>query len=696
MSKYISSIIVALLCSITFTIYIPLVSYQNNINEFSFTGSALIMSLVPYFFGIFICVMPLLLLSNKFFAKHTLHIAKRVAGDVSLFHVIVTAIVFCTWLEGSLLSYNLPKLTGEANLFPSASPRFALDSIIWLSILLLSILFRGRILPKLLPIVLSLSLLLVLGIADSTMNSATRTIPTITRSQVLDRASFSSDSNVLVMVLDATSTALIKDYLELYPERKNDFAGFLVFQNNMETTTNTQWALPSILKGNIYTGGPVLQYQQSAFDADISMAAIFAREGYNTYASSILPMFNNIKQNEQSSDWRATSSLSMTSQLYGQLYIRFSPYMFKNAIANNVGYQTAVNKKDMLPDGNLSTLKNPSTSGDELTYETLMHAITVKNSTKPTFHFHHVNGSHKPYTTDRAGNELPQTERYSIKGLQEQSIWTFNNVVNLLQCMKENGIYDSATIVFLGDHDDRMTTNKNRSNIEYSKQPVLMIKPAKQAGEPVFALAPTSNMYLAGILPKLHLKNEPLDKLTRNLPATRSIFFPNESVTIVYKGEDIRKLSPIEKRPVIQEFAPSTLKPDIEYSLSMLGSNPLIAYPLSYENADFANGWGLKFVAPNGSVHFSVQDKKAYNIIINVETSFEGGGHGTFEPYTVTLLDKNSSNAYTLDIKKSFQQFTLNAVQISDTNTLDLSFSLSKYNPKLQVFIQNIKLTAAK
>ena len=691
-SKYFPSIIAAFLCSITFIIYIPLVSYLTNINEFSFNATDLLISLLPYLCVLFLVVSSLLILTNKCILKSTLCRNTTTFAEASLLDVLVMTVVFSTWLEGFLLSYNLPKLTGETNIFPLTSPRLAIDTFVWISVFLAVIVFRKFFIKRFAPISLAIAFLLILGIADGVISKDIRIIPTITREHVLDRISFNAKNNVLFMVLDATSTALLQDYLKNNPQAKEEFGGFVVFQNNMQSATSTQWALPSILKGDMYLGGSATQYQQEAFDADSSLIKQFAQQGYTTYASSILPMFNNIKQDGQNLDLHVDSTITMNSQLYSQLYVRFAPYILKNTIANSAGYKTTLKNFYIRPDGNLSAIaKTDSPSDDALTYEVLLHAVAKKGSDKPTFHFHHVNGSHQPYIVDNKGSALAEKERYTLFGLHEQSTWTFNYVIKLLASMKENNIYNPTTIVFLGDHGDRLY-GENRSNLLYAKQPVLLIKPAKHTDELSFSLAPTSNMYLAELIPKLHLESQSLNSLTANLPATRNTFYSDDSLITIYKGQDVTALSVVESRPVEQTYTPTALKADTKYYLALLGSEMPIAYPLPGENVDFTNAWGLKLISHEGQIDFKLQRKGLCDIKVEIETAQKGGGFVEFAPYSLTFTDTVSKNSYPLIVGSNIQAFTLRAAQVPDTNILSLGYSLSSYKEGLHIFVKSIQI----
>ncbi|MDL2205313.1 hypothetical protein LJC33_00190 [Eubacteriales bacterium OttesenSCG-928-N13] len=676
------SFVCAALCSFALFLYIPSISYLSNVNFYSFHLTQLLLGLlIPFLLLTVLLGVVLALLSGFLHAK-----ASRLCFEspkrgalISVFHVVLVLFVFCIWLEGNPLSSDLPALTGASDIFDSV-PRMVWDSLVWLLVLALGVIFWRRLAGNYAFLLLGACLLLGLGLADAAINQEvkTRAIDT-TASEVLDRVAFSSEDNVLVLVLDATSTAVVQDYLAENPEAEDTFNGFTLFQNNMETASSTQWALPSMIKGDIYTGGSVIGYQSAVFDVPEAATQIFSERGYDVYASSTLPLYNCYMLSEASERSATRSSITVDEGLYHQFWVRFAPYALKNEVSSRATISGVVETTEHLTGGNLQALQGvPQANEDETAYLVLMEAARAQSSSQPTFHFHHVNGAHMPYTIDSEGNPLPTEEQGTLHGLHEQSTWTLDYVQALMQTLKDSGLYDTTTIVLLGDHGDRLW-DASRENQGYARHASLLVKPAGSTGDFTVSDAPTSNLYLRDFLTGLHLEGESLDSLTENLPGQRSRLMDGK-VMEVYEGADVTKLMLVEEVQVVQEYDATLLRMDTQYQLSTLMENANVAYPLSFENANLTNGWGLRTLGEEMSVSFQVDAEpgQVLDLALRISTSALTGGYPEFEPYELTVRDELSGHSASFTIEESRPEISLAGVTVSESASIQLHFSLAQ------------------
>lgn len=678
------SLLTAVLIAFCFCVYIPAISYLSNVNFYSFSLEQLLLGLLFQFICVAVGLSILLLTVShlqKAVWRKSIYVSPKRKSLVSVFHILLLLVALCIWLEGSPLSRGLPELTGEGNIFTDQL-RLIWDSVMWGVVLLLGFIFWRVGAKNFGYLFVGVCLLLGLGMADAVMNQEPRTATenNTTANEVLDRAAFNPEDNVLIMVLDATSTAVVQDYLAVSPGASAALDGFVLFENNMESATSTQWSLPSIMKGDIFTGGSALEYQNSLYDAPESLAQKFNAEGYDIFASSTLPSFNRYIISGQDIKSAEVDAIQVPDDLYNQFLVRFAPYALKNAVNNRAGIYGNVQTTTALPGGNLEALKGlQPVNQDEITYRALIGASDKRDSATPTFHFHHVNGAHMPYTVDSQGRPLPAQERVSLKGLKEQSSWTLQYVLELLQALKDNDLYDTTTIVLMGDHGDRLSDD-SRENNAYAIRASLLIKPKGQRGALKKSAAPMSNMYLSELLPVLHREALDLALLTSVLPEERRVLRSNSQIA-VYRGDDVTKLSLVDLIPVEQEFEATALQKGTRYALTMLADNPNIAFPLSFENGNFNNGWGLRVLGENMECSFraDAEPGEFVDVTVRVATSLLVGGSSEFVPYDLTLRDKVSGRATTVRISTGREDIYLNGAQVSEEKAIELEVSLSKH-----------------
>lgn len=697
------TIFVALLLSFILWIYIPTVSYLANSTFFAFNVSQLILGMLIPFVISAVLIFAILLITDMHLAKNEsayLLITEKSGMHISIAHIFMLLIAVCIWIEGSILNRGLPQLTGEMDIFNS-TPRLLIDLGVWILIIAVGLIFWKRLSKHFVFVLVSIVLILSLGIADvailskGTNETASENPSSVTAREVLDTASFSKDNNVLILVVDAMSTALVKDYLKNEPSANEAFEGFTFYENSLQSAQSTLWSIPSILKGEVYKGGSVSDYQDNLFSSDKSMIQKFQSAGYNTYTSSIVSKFNNYSEKDKgASSGGKLTSIKPTPQLYGQLAIRFTPYAFKNAISNRVGFTSDVDTYQMSDDGNLVAIGGGyDDSYDKTAYASLKNAVKVQNSSAPTFHFHHVNGPHAPYTTDSTGGTLPASEAESWYGLKEQSKWSFDNVIEFINNMKASNIYDNTTIIILGDHGDRLD-DKSRTNYDYYPYAGLLIKPVNSKGKLSTSTVPMSHEYLSNLISDLHIEDKTLADLTKNLPDTRSMM--SEKSYYLYGGTDVRNLKILKEVPIDLEFSPSTISKGKKYSLAILSDESNAAYPYEVNNINSDNGWGLRVTDDNSGFSFLTSITKGQNINaeFTVSTASTKGGEADFTPYTLTIRDKTSGAKSTYTINKHITQIQLDNIKVSDQSTVDFEISTSQRpNPKkIQILFTGIEL----
>ena len=670
------SILIALLCSFAFCFYISIVSFFSNQNFFSFGFKSLINALTIPFVLVFVVVFLIFYLTNKliFFKKNKN--VKSIKDTVSPLHIVACFVVLSVWLEGFILNIGLPELTGEDNLFNSL-PRLLLDTFVWGLLIIVAVKYYRKIAKYIVPIFLALVIFLALGIADAYISREEKISVKATSTEVLDRLKFNDEDNVLVLVLDSMSTGIMKDYFDDSPSCKDELEGFVMFENNIQSASYTQWSIPSILRGGYYDGKEdVLSYQGNSFAAKGSLADIYKDKGYNVYCTSFLATFNELIEGNEVFVSNQNDTITIPFKLYGQLFLRFSPYAFKNLIANNVGFSSGVIEQS-LEDGNIKKAKaSDIKTYDEKFAAVSQYAISKKESMVPAFHFHHINGMHKPYIFDRNGNRLDPADAYkTYHGLIEQTYWTMNTVANMFADMKKAEIYDDTTIVLLGDHDDRLNI-ASRNYFDYSKYAALLIKPKGSKEKFRISDAPTSNSYLAKMLPEIHNSGKNIDEITKKYYGVeRKTYIPLDNIMHVYEGDSIPELQ-ISSYPLAQKLIPTVMLPNIEYSLIYTIDIENVAVEAEVWGAK-AQGLGIRSTEGNFGFKYLVDEKlrgQRVNVIMNIRHSSVDDTPSGYGENDITIKDAISEIKDTFKIDGSFRTVELSDIKVSDTDEPYIEF----------------------
>ena len=694
------SFLVALVFSFTIWFYVPLTSFLVNQGQYSFKLKALIFDMIIPFLIFTVVLFVILYAVNRFIFLKKNKEVKKIQDTASPAHIFFIFAIFGIWLEGFILSKNLPALTGEKDLFSDVF-RLVTDSLVWVVLLVLLVVFREKLKKYVVPMLVGVCLLLGFGFADAFMSQQTPIPVKASFSEVVDNVKFSKDDNVMIFVLDSMSTALVKEYIENNPEAKDDLEGFVMFENNMETAKTTQWSIPSILRGDTYDGTEEsLDYQSGSYSVKKALPVTFLNKGYDVYSSSFLQIFNYIS----GEDVVATSDnerVDISAEIYGQFFVKYSPYVFKNMIANRVGFSPVVVQSSS-DDGNIAKSKIDT----KLDYDPFVTGVlnyATKNSIdseSPTFQFHHINGPHMPFTIDKNGNKLPASEEHSILGMQEQMEWSMKQMRSIINDMKESGIYDLSTIVLLGDHGDRMSSDERKYN-KYAGHASLLIKPKGSKDTFTVSADPTSNVYLAEIIKAIHLDNKSLsDVVAEYRGRNREVYYPAQSKVYEYSGDDVTSLKTVRSFERKQQVEVTTLVPDINYSLSLVVESEEKAVPLEADGANIDNGLGIRAEQDTFQSKFVVDESmkgKKYNVTLRFEHMIPGGGFTKYEPYILTVKDMVSGSSAEFAMKDDYEEVTLEGVEIDDNSNLCLEFNANPYDKKkLQVLIDHILIKEAK
>lgn len=293
---------------------------------------------------------------------------------------------------------------------------------------------------------------------------------------------FSAEKNILVFVLDRMDFDYIENILQTDPEILDGLEGFTGYTNAVTKYARTKPALNQLL-----TGSDIVAYdvsnetflKESWIEKRRNLLRDLTNQGYSieVYAT-IQDLFSDpgyvceYVSNVSTDKGDINNFMVLRKLLYLSAY-RYAPLSMKPffwADTNFYNSQAYVNSQIYVL--------------DDAKYAPGF-ANSTANREQNCFKFYHFNGPHEPFLLNADG-----TRSDHFTSAEEQMMGTLHNLYTVFDALKQQGVYEDATIIITADHgnavhDDVPLTKPMRVG--------LFFKPAGSAGSPlVWSPAPVS------------------------------------------------------------------------------------------------------------------------------------------------------------------------------------------------------------
>ncbi len=271
----------------------------------------------------------------------------------------------------------------------------------------------------------------------------------------------SEDENTVVFLTDRLDSFWMDEVVEEYPEVKDMLKGFTFYQNNISPYTNTFPAVPEMLTSYKFEGQLWSDYLSEAWGSDCMLKKIKSSgyrvnlliDGITTYNTfrDIKDIADNYKTIESGYSINYLHKSGIVPTMLDFSLLKISPYFIKAAAAHEHLASFANGFFEMHEDIPERLDNTISFETDRKFYEFLKKEGLNTDSDEKTFSFVHLNGAHETSTEASALNpsfspeESLTDEATTIRGELEILNEYFSQ-------MKDLGIYDSSTIIILGDH----------------------------------------------------------------------------------------------------------------------------------------------------------------------------------------------------------------------------------------------------
>lgn len=467
---FIPALIVSFAASFMLMVFAPIEIYYSNQDQFWFE----IKQLIPVIFIIFVIffVISLLILMLLFFINRKVY-------NVGL--IIYFIAFISTYIQGNFLVKNLPGLDGTQPDWGSYISEDIKTVVVWFIVSAIviagTIIFKTEKMKNAISVV-SVCMFLMIAVTMVTVVMTTKIADKDYDMVITDKDEFemSTDTNFIILLLDAADAGTYKELAEQHPEYAEIMKDFTFYDNTVCGYTFTKQSIPLVLTGQWYENEkPFEQYATEAYTNSPFFKKL-EQKGYKmglyeteTYTTdNVMYKFSNIIKNRTG----ISSYLTFAEREIQIIGYKYAPFILKRFCM--VGNQDFEDFRANPEGCETYSLDN------EIFYNKVKDNNITKTDDK-TFKFIHLWGAHVPFVYDKDMNVIEN-------GTYAQNVEACMTMTKeYLDRLKENNVYDNSVIIVMADHgfyhDDEPSNRQH---------PILFIKGKNESHEYKVSEAPIS------------------------------------------------------------------------------------------------------------------------------------------------------------------------------------------------------------
>lgn len=431
----IPALLVSLAASFMLGVFAPMEIYYSNQDQFWFEVKQLIPVVVILFVVLF--VISTLIFTLMYLINDKLY----TVGLVLYFIAYIS-----TYIQGNFLVKNLPGLDGTQ---PDWSKYISEDiktAVVWIVIAAIVIaaicIFKSSKFKSAISVV-SLCMFLMTAITMVTLILTTKVADKNYDMVITDKDQFemSTDTNFIILLLDATDAGTYKTVAEKHPEYAQVFEDFTFYDNTVCGYTFTKQSIPLVLTGKWYENEqPFESYTADAYKTSPLFTQLqskgykmgmYETETYNT--DDDMYKFSNILEDKTG----ISSYFAFIEREIQIVGYKYAPFILKRFCM--VGTQDFEYFRSNPEGCETYSLDN------EVFYDKVQNTEITKTDDK-TFKFIHLWGAHVPFVYDKDMNVIEN-------GTYEQNVEACMTMTDAyLKKLKESGVYDNSVIIVMADH----------------------------------------------------------------------------------------------------------------------------------------------------------------------------------------------------------------------------------------------------
>ena len=423
------------------------------------------------------------------------------------------ALLIGLYIQGNLLVGGLPPLDGTVVDWRAASPEriksLAVFGGAMIVAAVLAVFLRGKRFVKTVLYVsgaLTLVLAVTLGTLFVTMGSRYKNNPLADKSGFLKPTTageftYSTDRNLIVLMLDATDETIFAQELANDPELRAEMTGFTQFTDAMSGYPYTELSLPQIFSGNWFENGESERSFTSQSVKNSPFVKKAREQGYRIglYDDEALQLpaayHEGLYENQIRVKNRFSSLKGGCITLLRMTCIKYAPWDLKSHGYTAVRYSQKV-KSSTTADGRTAEFFDWSLADF---YHAVQKDGTVQTTGDKCLRFIQLEGAHVPYQYNKDVEVISTGATY-----QTNTQACLTTVKAYLKALKAAGVYENSAIAIMSDHGYDYSVGKDeKPDVLKRAHPMLMIKGIGESGELKTSDAAISYEDVAGALSAL-------------------------------------------------------------------------------------------------------------------------------------------------------------------------------------------------
>ncbi len=313
----------------------------------------------------------------------------------------------------------------------------------------------------------------------------------------------SKDGNVVVFLTDKLDGIWMDDVIDKYPEVNDMFEGFIYYRNNISKYTGTFPSVPEMLTNYEFKYQPIGDYLEQAWENE-NLLKTLKNNGYRVnlladapstfkYIDYVKDYIDTYDELDSGYKFNYIGHGGIVPTMIEMSLIKLCPYFIKAVVS----YEFSSWNSDMFfvfDESNPTRMKGKVSPESDLDFYNYLRNFGLNTQGgEKTFSFIHLNASH-----DDSEKIAALYSGFDVENSSADVIETTRGCVEILNeyfaQMKELGIYDSSTIIILGDHGRQVGTGEN---VDDSITTTLLIKEVNSKNEPlkIDSEIPLSNEY---------------------------------------------------------------------------------------------------------------------------------------------------------------------------------------------------------
>ncbi len=418
-------------------------------------------------------LMPTILVGIAIFAGLVI-ILSLLRGKI--YNYITTAFfsaTLCSYIQCNFMN-KLSALDGSRYAWETMVSQMLINLVIWAVLFLIPyiVLYFNKkfwrkavtLISALLILIQTVGLVYVFATSTRSVDKSDMYLSNSTIYEVSDK------KNTIVFLIDRCAFDTLESVFKKYPDIKENLTGFTNYSNVAGSYTRTYPSVAYFLTGVEYDYDMPIYDNMSKMWSEGTFLPRMKEAGINTKVYSepsymLLDIRNAVGRIDNlGNNVVKPNTGDMLASMYSLSMYRYSPLTMKPFFWCYTG-DIGAGETD---DSGVLTTDVHGTNDPAFFAGLRKNGISLTDEGNGSFIFYHMRGAHDPWVMDENGNNAGTTDEY------RQTAGNMRMILEYIDQLKENGVYDDTTIIITADHGK----TGNLKELDTYRSISLLIKPA--------------------------------------------------------------------------------------------------------------------------------------------------------------------------------------------------------------------------